>query len=441
MKNDFLIPGAVWSRRDFLVRAAAAAGVAVGASVPLQSRPAAAAVRTQSETTINVLTLGEGIFGEPFLKLSPEFTTMTGIAVNNVTMGYNEAIQKQVAAFAAKSGEYDVIQVDYIFVKGYAQAGHLAALDQGLIPADQLESFFADVPDSFKEMYSYDGQTVGMATIGNCQNFIYNEAHLQDAGFEAPDTWDDLLAAAQGVVDPAKERYGFVAGTERLVKATSVWLPIFWANGGALFDEGMKPVFGDETGVAALEFLLQLVETMPPGGAAYTESDEVKAMATGLGTLDPVAWIPDAITTADEATSGQLASRVGPMGSATRAPVMGGLGLVVSNYSENKEAAAQYVAWMNSEEVQKEKIVQSGGQPCRNSAWEANADAKPWFPALGENLKVAKVRPQIPEWGQVDGAIGTQLGRAFAGEVTPAEALAQAQSDVEQVLTDAGYFD
>ena len=83
-------------------------------------------------------------------------------------------------------------------------------------------------------------------------------------------------------------------------------------------------------------------------------------MATGLGTLDPVAWISDAYTTADAAIKPQLGTGVSPQGSATRAPVMGGLGLTVSKYAQDASAAAQYVAWFNSRDVQIGKIVQHG---------------------------------------------------------------------------------
>ena len=179
---------------------------------------------------------------------------------------------------------------------------------------------------------------------------------------------------------------------------------------------------------------------MPPGGGAYTESDEIKALSVGLATLDPTSWVPDSIKNADDATKPNLKTHVAPMGSARRAPVLGGIGLCVSNYSPQKEAAAAFVAWFNSKDVQVGKIVEAGGQPCRISAWEANADAKPWFRSLSENLKVAKSLPQIPEWGQVDGAISAQLTQAFAGEIKPKDALEAAQAGVDEVMKDAGYY-
>ena len=435
MKDD-AAKGTGWSRRDFLSRTALASGAVIG-GFGLGSRPFLA--KAADPVTINVLTLGEGIFGDPFVKLAGDFTQATGIKVNNVTMGYNESMQKQAAVFAAQGTDLDVVGVDYMFLKGYAKAGHLAALDP-LIPKEQLADYYSDTPANLKNVWTYDDQTFGLATVGNCQNFIYNAGHLADAGLEPPDTWDDVLAAAQKVVDPAKNRYGFVAGTERLTKAVTVWLPMYWANGGEIFDDKMHPIFASDTGVKSLEFLLELMKTMPPGGGAYTESDEVKALSVGLATLDPASWIPDSIKNADEKTLPNLKTKVAPKGSARRSPVLGGIGLCVSNYSPSKEAAAQFVAWFNSKDVQINKIVQAGGQPCRISAWEANAAAHPWFPALSENLKVAKSLPQIAEWGQVDSAISNQLTQAFAGEIKPKDALEAAQAGVDEVMKDAGYY-
>ena len=129
------------------------------------------------------------------------------------------------------------------------------------------------------------------------------------------------------------------------------------------------------------------------------------------------------------------------MGSARRSPVLGGIGLCVSNYSPNKEAAAQYVAWFNSKDVQ-DRPDRPGRRPAlpHLGLGQANADAHPWFPSLAENLKVAKSLPQIAEWGQVDAAISTQLTQAFAGEIKPKEALEAAQAGVDEVMRDAGYY-
>ena len=148
-----------------------------------------------------------------------------------------------------------------------------------------------------------------------------------------------------------------------------------------------------------------------------------------MPTLDPASWIPDSIKNADEKTKPNLKTKVAPTGSARRSPMLGGIGLCVSNYSPNKEAAAQFVAWFNSKDVQTNKIVEAGGQPCRNSAWQANAERPSLVPPRSPRISRWRSRcRRFPEWGQVDTAISTQLTQAFAGEIKPKEALAAAQA-------------
>ena len=91
----------------------------------------------------------------------------------------------------------------------------------------------------------------------------------------------------------------------------------------------------------------------------------------------------------------------------------------------------EYLAEYNNDGSVRGMLVES---------WEANADAKPWFKSLSENLKVAKSLPQIPEWGQVDGAISAQLTQAFAGQIKAKDALEAAQAGVDEVMKDAGYY-
>jgi ABC-type glycerol-3-phosphate transport system substrate-binding protein len=113
MRNEIERPVDI-SRRSVIKGAAALSGAsAIGAAFP---KPAIA----QSKP-ISVLTLSQGIFGQPFVDLSPEFAKQTGIKVNLITMGYNEAIQKQTAAFAARSDAYDVVQVDSILYQRLRQ--------------------------------------------------------------------------------------------------------------------------------------------------------------------------------------------------------------------------------------------------------------------------------------------------------------------------------
>jgi len=392
---------------------------------------------------ITVLTLGEGIFGDPFIKLSPTFEKeYPGVKVTNLTFGYTEAIKKYFAAFAAKSSAYDVVQIDYIYSKGFSAAGHLEPLD-GYLGKEWIDDFVKDCPENVYGMYTYKGKFYGLPTIGNCQVFVYNMKMLAEAGYYSrPDTWDEVMEVARKITDPTKSRYGFVAGFERLVKAASLWFQLFWADGGEVFDENWVPQLNTKLGVDALKNLLELIKYGPPGVGAYTETDEIRAIGTGLAAMDPFVWIPDPVTRPmDPEVSKYLWMDLVPKGKARRAPVMGGLGLTVSSYSKNKDVAAEYVKWFNSKEVQM-SIIPNGGQPVRISAWIENLhrDKQGYLKSRMDNMTVAVVRPQIPEYAQLDSILGLYMGRAFTGELTPQEAMNKAQEATLKMMKEAGYY-
>jgi len=389
-----------------------------------------------------VLSLGEGIFGEPFVKLSPEFEKeYPGVKVTNLTFGYNEAVKKYFAAFAAKNPAYDVLQIDYIHSKGFSAAGHLEPLDEYL-GKEWIDDFVKDCPENVYGMYTYEEKFYGLPTIGNSQKFIYNMKMLAGVGYARPDTWDEVLEASKRITKAGKDQYGFVAGFERLVKVAALWFQLFWADGGEVFDENLTPQLNTKPGVDALKTLLELIKYGPPGVGAYAETDETKAIGTGLAAMDPFVWIPAAITRPmDPEMAKYLWMDVVPKGKVRRGPVMGGLGLVVSTYSGNKDAAAEYVKWFNTKKVQM-IVIQNGGQPARTSGWIENLhlDKQGYLKAAMDNMRVAVVRPQIPEYAQLDSILGLHGSRAFTGELTPKEAMDGAQKDTLKMMKEAGYY-
>ncbi len=391
---------------------------------------------------ITVLSLGEGIFGEPFLKLSPVFEKEhPGVKVINLTFGYTEAIKKYFAAFAAKSSAYDVVQIDYLFSKGFSAAGHLEPLDEYL-GKEWLNDFVSDCPENVYGMYTYNGEFHGLPTIGNCQVFVYNMKMLAEVGYGRPDTWDEVLDAAKKVTKPEKSQYGFVAGFERLAKVAALWFQLFWADGGEIFDKNMVPQLNTKSGVDALSTLLELIKYGPPGVGAYTETDEIRAINSGLAAMNPFIWIPDPIThPVYPEIAKYLWMGVVPKGKVRRAPNMGGLGLVVPAYSQNKEAAAEYVKWFNSRTIQN-IVIQNGGQPARTSAWIENLhlDKQGYLKSRMDNMAFAVVAPQIPEYAQLDSILGVYGSRAFTGELTPKEAMDGAQGETLKMMKEAGYY-
>ena len=429
------------TRRQFLlgVGAVAVAGAASGGlpgKTLLGSGQRSQRSAAKKGGKISVLTLGGGIFGLPYLHLTPQFEKDTGITVNLVQEGALQSNAESAAIAASHNSAYDVLQIDLSILAGFA-AGHLFKPIEDYIPSSFMKSYVADVYPVWMDVMTYKGTVWGLPTEANSEQGQVNSKYLKELGLKVPQTWDELLSGAQKVVKAKKGIYGFDGNMQSTTYAVATWLPIFWGNGGVLWDEAYEPQFTSKVALDSLELLLELAATMPPGGASYIEAQETKAMAGGLCTYNPDGWIPDPFTTSTEPVKSELAGLPMPSGTKRPAPVLGGLGLCISNYSKNPELAAEYIKYFNSESVQVE-IAKAGGQPVRNSAWTKVLHLQPWFPTVFHNLKYAVERPKISQWADIQSTVGVTFSQAFVGQLSAKKALEQAQNETVSILRKAG---
>ncbi len=298
------------TRRTFLMGAGALAiagvvaspkGVGTALASPLR-RPAASPGK---EGSITVMTLGGGIFGLPYLNLKSQFEKETGISVNLVQMGASEEDDQVGAILAARNSEYDVLQIDPSLLAGFAAGHNLVPMNDAL-PSSFVTEVVADVAPGIIKEWTVNGALMGLPTEGNCEQGQVNKKYLAELGLPVPQTWDQLLSGAQKAVAAKKGIYGFDGNMERTLYAVPTWLPIFWGNGGELWDESYEPQLTSPAALDALELLLDLVKTMPPGGASYIEAQATKAMAAGLTVYNPDGWIPDPFTTSSPPVTAEL---------------------------------------------------------------------------------------------------------------------------------------
>ncbi len=420
------------ARRAADRRSVLKAGVAIGGLAASGALPSPAIAQSK---TINVLTLGQGIFGDPFVKLSPEFTAAP--ASRSTTSPW--ATTSRCRSRRRSSPRRALNSTSSASTTCSSRATPRPAISPRSTRSSRRNSptTIPTCPSNLKDVWSLDGQTYGMATVGNCQNFIYNNGHLADAGLQPPDTWNDVLTSAQKVVERGQEplrlrrRHGAPdQGGDRL--AADVLGE--WRRDLRRQDEAD---LRQRTGVEVARIPARTDEDHAARRRRLhrerrDQGDGRRPRRPRPGVVDP-----RCIIDADHGDKAAPRPRSHRWARPRRSPSSAGIGLCVSNYAPSKGRPRNTSPGSTRKDVQsKTRSSRAGGQPCRNSAWAANADAHPWFPSLAENLKVAKSLPQIPEWGQVDAAISTQLTQAFAGEIEPKAALEAAQAGVER--SDAG---
>jgi multiple sugar transport system substrate-binding protein len=110
---------------------------------------------------------------------------------------------------------------------------------------------------------------------------------------------------------------------------------------------------------------------------------------------------------------------------------LGGFNLGVSAFSENKEAAKEFVVWASTDPAPQMLMGERSLPPVLAWVYEELSD-DPVMAILAEVLPDARPRPPAPSWNAISEAMQQQVFPAYNGQ-TPVPAAVQA---IEQALNE-----
>jgi multiple sugar transport system substrate-binding protein len=180
----------------------------------------------------------------------------------------------------------DVFLINYLRYGQFAAQGVLAPVGPYLDASEAISrEEFAEPP---LEAFTFDGETLTCMPQNLSSLQVYVNVDLFDAaGVELPAdgwTWDDLLAAAQALTDPASGTWGL--GVEASLQRLA---PFAWSAGGELVDDADAPTAltlddpGTRTG---LDFFLDLSlvhGVVPPDAEEQSLEAEERFITGQLG--------------------------------------------------------------------------------------------------------------------------------------------------------------
>jgi multiple sugar transport system substrate-binding protein len=196
----------------------------------------------------------------------PLWEQLTGIKSVVVELPSPDMYSKPIAEHIAASGAYDILDLQPQWTPSLADGGVIAPLDD-LIEKYMNKADFEDIHPLYKSLPTYKGKIWGFFDDGDMFALYYRKDIFEDpklneayqAKFnkklEVPKTWDDYAEVAQFITDQMAPN---VYGAGHFRKAASPgnqfdFMQRFRSNGGAFFDENMKPAIANEIGVKTLE--------------------------------------------------------------------------------------------------------------------------------------------------------------------------------------------
>lgn len=357
-----------------------------------------------------------------FEKLNPT------IKVNQVPFDYNDLSQKLTTS-AAGGTLPDVIRSDIAWVPQYAKLGVFAPLDKLMRDFKRLAkaTYAGSLATNF-----YKGHYYGLPLDTNTRVQMYNMTALNAAGISSPPkTFAQFQADAAAL--KAKGIVGFADS------GTGGWniLPWIWSGGGNLTNATYTKATGylnSPKSVAAVQMLVNMYK-----------AGEIPDLITGnqgaLGTEDGLAqgkyatildgpWM---FPIFHQAYPGfRLQTSLVPAGPGGSVSVVGGEDIVVTQQSNNKAAAEQFVRFMLSPWAQLQ-MAHAGQMPVRPDVTKQLTKLIPYYSIFVTQLKTARPRTPSPQWPQIDNVLGNAVSSAFKGQPVQ-QALDSAAKQIDALL-------
>jgi arabinogalactan oligomer/maltooligosaccharide transport system substrate-binding protein len=355
-----------------------------------------------------------------FKELIAKFTSShPNIKVNYVNVPFSEAQEKFRTAAQGNSGAPDVLRSEVAWTPDFASQGYLADLTAAVGDT----SDYLPTPLSSNQL---DGKLYGLPQVTDAPALLYNKAYLQKAGVSAPTSWEELKSAAVKI----KSANPGVTAPLFLQSGGYFSLPFVYSEGGDLLNvKDQKITINSPEAVKGLQDAVDLVNA----GAAKTDTttDSYNNMMAAFKD-GKVAMIINGPWSIADVKSGKAFSdpaNIGvaptPTGSSGKSgsPV-GGHNYVIYSQSKVRDAAAEFIKYMDSAQSQAFISKQLGLLPTRTSAYSLpDVQGNATVAAFKAVLDKATARPWIPEGGGLFTALDTEYPKALGGKETAQQAL------------------
>jgi multiple sugar transport system substrate-binding protein len=438
-------------RRDLIK----AAGIGVfGAGLPFSGARAQSRYAKYAGQTVTFSVPAHPHY-DAMMKVLPEFTKETGIKVEVDKLAMGRMKEKQLLEMAKPQGDFDLGCYVVMWKTEYVTK----KLIQPLQPffdnpalADPAYDMKDVVPIYLENLGMVGGpkgylagpgaQLYGMPYGAETSVLAYRRDIFAKHNLKPPETYDDFSKLLRVIKD--KEGIGALASRGQAGhQCVHAWLLHLNPLGGAVFDEKWRPRFADETGVAALKFLQEVVATGPAGIAGYGQGESNTAFLQGQAAmyLDSTSIAGLVNDPAKSQIAGKVSYALHPKG-VRRSSQSGGLGLAIPRNAKNADAAFLLMQWLTSK-AQDKAVTRAGGAPMRNSTL---ADAElvrqyPEFITFREALKYSNPdwRPIISVWDRINvQALGVGISEALTGRKTAEVALKDVVPVVEKIMRHEG---
>jgi multiple sugar transport system substrate-binding protein len=382
---------------------------------------------------INVMyTSQSGYHPDELKMLIRTFNDLTGIDVNIDYVRYENQYEKIIES----APTYDVLSLDQLWLADFVSKGLLAPLDDYI-----TKRIKRDIAPAVMSAFQYQNRTWAFPFLVNFQLLFYNEKMLKAAGFKnPPKSLEGMIEQMKVMKEKGIVEYPWTDSWEQSEGLVSEFVWLIGAFGGDIFDQEGNPIFDQEPGVKALQFMVMLLKEQLANPAILT-NDEIAAkddFITGQAAFTSN-WIfqygflddPTASTIVKQGKMGLLPTS--ETITAKTASVGGFQGIAMTAGSEKKEAAWKWMEFFTSPLVQRAFLFEMPIWTSVQTSQDANIlDAM--MAMKREQLLNVHHRPNIPNYSDVSLILQKYIYLTLKGRMEVTAALEQAKIEIEALM-------
>ncbi len=339
-------------------------------------------------------------------------------------------------SFLLGDSPYDIVYSDIIWASKFAAAGWLRDLSPW-VSEEELKAFIpANVEGGKVENGFY-----WMPFVSGLGMLYYRPDLLKKAGFNPPETFEELITQSQVLQEKGLVDWGYVWQGFQYEGLSTVFLEVIKGYGGFWIDAENQTVGLDEpAAINAAAYLRRLVELgiSPTDVANYVEYDTLRIFRSGKAAFLrnwPFAW--QALNQPDSPLKGKIAIKpmVHSPGQQSGSS-LGGWGFSIAKDTPSPDEAWRVIDFFSREEIQRQFILASGYVPVRRSLF-TDPQIVQKYPHYPQFLKIADqavLRPPIRQYAQVSDILQRYLSAVITGKMNSDQAMKQAAEETRRTL-------
>jgi multiple sugar transport system substrate-binding protein len=354
-------------------------------------------------------------------ELVNDYTAETGVTVTVQTTPWPDFQTKAFTEFNAHGDSYDMVVGDSQWLGAASEGGHYVDLTDFVKENKVLDKMAPATVKFYSEYPGNSGKYWSIPAEGDAVGWSYRKDWFEDPkekeafkakygyDLDVPKTFKELTDIAEFFNRPDQNRYGIAIYTQNQYDGLAMGFEnALFSYGGDLGDFSTYKVDGiinSDKAIAAAENYRKLFGFTPPGwtNAFFVENNQAITEGLAAMSMNYFAFLPSLLnesTNPHAKETGFFANPAGPSGDQFAA--LGGQGISVVSYSNNKEEAMKFLKWFIQDDTQK-KWAALGGYTCNKAVLESAEfqNATPYNKAFYDTMFKVKDFWAVPEYAEL----------------------------------------